>query len=133
MEETKPSNIFNNTQPSNNFFGMESSPGMASEMKANWNMTKAEAEAALEEMENEMGGENGQNGVGANQQLSYIYRNYDDLPPLPEDLDKDQLAKGIQDRFETKEWMKINEAIDQLRCINKQYPNDMNEVCKMFW
>lgn len=27
----------------------------------------------------------------------------------------------------------INEAIDQLRCINKQYPVDMNEVFKLFW
>jgi hypothetical protein len=45
MEETKPSNMFNNANNSNSFFGLNSSPGMASEFKANWNLTAAEANA----------------------------------------------------------------------------------------
>lgn len=56
MEETKPCNNFNNMQQNTGFFNMETSPGMASERKANWNLTQAEAQAQMEGMENEMGG-----------------------------------------------------------------------------
>lgn len=133
MEETKPCNNFNNMQQNTGFFNMETSPGMASERKANWNLTQAEAQAQMEGMENEMGGASALDENGNPVSVSYQYRNYEDLPSLPKDINKEQLVEGIQERFNTNNWMKINEAIDQLRCINKQYPMDMNEVCKIFW
>ena len=129
MEYQKSGDIFSNRLLVPEFqSGMDSSPGMASENKANWDMTQAEAEIYLEGMQNE-----GWNGNDTGDQVSYMYRNFIDLPSLPENLSKDDLILGIQQRFNTQDWTMINEAIDQLRCINKQYPVDMNEVFKLFW
>jgi len=53
MEHSKPHDIFGNHLSVPSFQnGMDSSPGMASENKANWDMTQAEAEIYLENMQN---------------------------------------------------------------------------------
>lgn len=92
MEHTKSGDVFGNRLLVPGFStGMDSSPGMASENKANWDMTQAEAESYLENMQNEGSGTN-----DAGEQVSYIYRNFSDLPSLPESFSKDDLILGIK-------------------------------------
>lgn len=126
MEESTSSNINMHENQAPDMFTQ--SPGMAKEEKSNWQSiedTQTFMDEHIDKSENAFQ-KNGQN-------FKIEYRKFNDLPSLPENINKEELVDGIKERFQSENWIKINEALDQLRCINKQYPCDMNEACRIFW
>ena len=65
--------------------------------------------------------------------ISVTYVKFEDLEALAENVDKLQLLEKIKFDFESKDWKENIQAIDLLRAINKYYPADMNEVCRIYW
>jgi len=65
-------------------------------------------------------------------QFEFEYRSYLELPPLPPSIDKEMVVADIKRNLESNDWMKQINGIDQLRCINKQFPGDMMEACMIF-
>lgn len=61
------------------------------------------------------------------------YINYDDIPPLPSDINQQELLNHINSKFTSKIWTDNIEAINYLRQINKSYPQSSNQVCEIFW
>ena len=65
--------------------------------------------------------------------FNFTYIKFEDLENLPENADKILLLERIRFSFESKDWKENLQAIDLLRSINKFYPADMNEVCRIYW
>lgn len=64
---------------------------------------------------------------------SNTYMNYDEIPPLPANVDQQELLNYMHQKFQSKNWIDNIEAITFLRQINKSYPDSMNQVCEIFW
>ena len=56
-----------------------------------------------------------------------------DLPPLPADINQEELLRHLNAKFTSKNWVDNTEAVNLLRQINKSYPQSTNQVCEMFW
>lgn len=72
-----------------------------------------------------------QTGEDATPNSAYI--SYDDIPPLPADVDQQQLLAHIHAKFGSKLWTDNMEAVNYLRQINKSFPESSNQVCEIFW
>ena len=61
------------------------------------------------------------------------YLTYDAIPPLPSDIDQQQLLEHMAARFTSKLWTDNIDAINCLRQINKSCPSASNQICSIFW
>lgn len=61
------------------------------------------------------------------------YTDYENLPQYPQNINVNEITNQIMENFKSGDWTKKFASIDNLRIINKYYPNDSNQIFQMFW
>ena len=63
-----------------------------------------------------------------------MYTKYEDLPSLGNNFDVVSVVNTLKMYFENKSnWKSPFDALDNLRILNKYYPNELNNIVAMFW
>lgn len=68
-----------------------------------------------------------------NQPMQNVYIPYENLPPLPQNINQEQIFTAIQQKFAARQWTENVSAINILRQCNKAFPQSMNSLCEMYW
>ena len=55
------------------------------------------------------------------------------MPQLPNEMDPKFVLKEIKNLFTQKNWRSVFDGIDNLRILNKWYPQDVNGIVCEFW
>ena len=121
-------NSFNNVQPQqnsffNNNFQNNSFQNMGNNNAFNTNNTQFQ-------------NNNNFNGQVFDQtsDSSSPYTEFAALPNYGENVNINQVVEQIKLFFEDKQnWKSVFDAIDNLRILNKYYPNEINDIAGMFW
>jgi len=65
---------------------------------------------------------------------SDLYTKFEDLPNYPQDADMKIIMDQIRRNFDSKQdWKSVFDAIDNLRILNKYYPQEINEIVGVYW
>ena len=75
--------------------------------------------------------ENFDEGLGVKSTPDFV--EYDNLPAYPEGVDVNQITTEILNNFKSEDWKQKFASINNLRIINKYYPNDSDQIFQLFW